>query len=90
MFGGSLHDMASKSHQEPVPIDDTIKLSEQELEDRSSKNVERWISLHIIPVRKLLLFIHHCSTYAARALGISYLAFIADVSDSGRRKDRHI
>jgi len=41
--------LARKPHQEPTPIDDTIKLSEQELEERSSKNVERWVSQHIIP-----------------------------------------
>ncbi|KAH9075836.1 hypothetical protein EDB83DRAFT_2352563 [Lactarius deliciosus] len=32
-----------------VPVDDSIKLTEQELEERSTKNVERWVSLHIIP-----------------------------------------
>jgi hypothetical protein len=42
-----------KSHQAPVPVDDTIELSEQEFEERSNKNVERWVSLHIIPVRGL-------------------------------------
>lgn len=40
------------SHQAPVAIDDGIKLSEQELEERSSRNVERWVSLHIMPVRE--------------------------------------
>jgi len=41
--------LAKKPHQAPVPIDDGIKLSEQELEERSSRNVEHWVSLHIIP-----------------------------------------
>ncbi|KAF8480979.1 hypothetical protein DFH94DRAFT_630204 [Russula ochroleuca] len=41
--------LARKPHQAPVPIDDTIELSEQEFEERSSRNVERWVSLHIIP-----------------------------------------
>jgi hypothetical protein len=54
-----------QSHQAPVPIDDTIELSEQEFEERSSRNVERWVSLHIIPVRGLT-FIHENSTHAAR------------------------
>ena len=39
-----------KSHQAPIPVEDTIELTEQELEERSEKNVERWVSLHIIPV----------------------------------------
>jgi hypothetical protein len=46
------------SHQEPVPVDDTIELSEQELEERSNKNVERWVSLHIIPVCGLCFHPH--------------------------------
>ena len=54
-----------RSHQAPVPIDDTIELSEQEFEERSSRNVERWVSLHIIPVRGPT-FIYENSTYAAR------------------------
>lgn len=41
--------LAKKPHQAPVPVDDTIELSEQEFEERSNKNVERWVSLHIIP-----------------------------------------
>lgn len=45
--------MGLQSHQPPVPVDDTIELSEQEFEERSNKNVERWVSLHIIPVREL-------------------------------------
>ena len=45
--------MGLQSHQAPVPVDDTIELSEQEFEERSNKNVERWVSLHIIPVRGL-------------------------------------
>jgi hypothetical protein len=42
-----------QSHQPPDPVDDTIQLSEQEFEERSNKNVERWVSRHIIPVRGL-------------------------------------
>ena len=42
-----------KSHQAPVPVDDTIELSEEEFEERSNQNVERWVSLHIIPVRRI-------------------------------------
>ncbi|KAH9056985.1 hypothetical protein EDB87DRAFT_1565652 [Lactarius vividus] len=41
--------LARKPHQDSVPVDDSIKLTEQELEERSKKNVERWVSLHIIP-----------------------------------------
>jgi hypothetical protein len=39
-----------KSHQVPDRTDNTIELSEQEMEERSNSNVERWVSLHIIPV----------------------------------------
>ena len=42
-----------QSHQGPVPLGDTTKLSEQQLEEQSNKNVERWVSSHIIPVRGL-------------------------------------
>ncbi|KAI0249562.1 hypothetical protein BJV78DRAFT_1276167 [Lactifluus subvellereus] len=41
--------LEKKPHQAPIPIEDTIELTEQELEERSEKNVERWVSLHIIP-----------------------------------------
>jgi len=41
--------LARKPHQAPVPVDDTIELSEKEFEERSNENVERWVSLHIIP-----------------------------------------
>lgn len=47
--------MGLQSHEAPVPVDDTVKLSEQEFEERSNNNVERWVSLHIIPVRGLSL-----------------------------------
>ena len=54
------------SHQAPDSIDDGIKLSEQELEERSSRNVERWVSLHIIPVRGLHV---HPRTFDSYSLG---------------------
>jgi len=41
--------LTRKPHQVPDSTDDTIKLSEQEMEERSNSNVERWVSLHIIP-----------------------------------------
>jgi len=41
--------LAKKPHQDSAPIDGSIKLTEQELEERSKKNVERWVSLHMIP-----------------------------------------
>jgi hypothetical protein len=58
--------MGLLSHQPPVPVDDTIELSEQEFEERSSKNVERWVSLHIIPVRGLCLYSHPRKTRLTR------------------------
>jgi len=47
--------LARKPHQAPVPVDDTIELSEEEFEERSNENVERWVSLHIIPESHILL-----------------------------------
>ncbi|KAI9512620.1 hypothetical protein F5148DRAFT_1161603 [Russula earlei] len=44
--------LARKPHQVPG---DTIELSEQEMEERSGKNVERWVSLHIIPESQISL-----------------------------------
>ncbi|KAH9982268.1 hypothetical protein BGW80DRAFT_1433698 [Lactifluus volemus] len=41
--------LEKKPHQAPIQIEDDIKLTEQELEERSEKNVEHWVSLHIIP-----------------------------------------
>jgi hypothetical protein len=38
------------SHQEQISIEGTADLTEQELEELSEKNVERWVSLHVIPV----------------------------------------
>ncbi|TFY83353.1 hypothetical protein EWM64_g674 [Hericium alpestre] len=38
-----------QSHQDPEPIDSGIEISEQEFDARSKKNVERWVSMHIIP-----------------------------------------
>ena len=55
-----------QSHQAPDPVDDTIRLSEEEFEERSNKNVERWVSLHIIPVRGLRLYSHPRKTRLTR------------------------
>lgn len=81
--------MRLQSHQAPVPVDDTIELSEQEFEERSNKNVERWVSIHVIPVGGLLLSSTENSSHSALYLGISYLASFAHVSDSVRWKDSH-
>jgi uncharacterized surface protein with fasciclin (FAS1) repeats len=47
--------LARKPHQDSAPIDDSIKLTEQELEQRSTKNVERWVSFHMIPESRIPL-----------------------------------
>ncbi|KAH9932091.1 uncharacterized protein BXZ73DRAFT_90023 [Epithele typhae] len=38
-----------KPHEDPKPQDDTVILTEAEFDNMSKKNVERWISAHIIP-----------------------------------------
>ncbi|KAH9854265.1 hypothetical protein C2E23DRAFT_817945 [Lenzites betulinus] len=38
-----------KPHEGPVPIREGVILSEAEFDDLSKKNVERWVSAHIIP-----------------------------------------
>ncbi|KAG6919861.1 hypothetical protein DXG01_015569 [Tephrocybe rancida] len=43
--------LARKPHQGPsAPYDDGITISEQEYDTRSKKNVENWVSAHIVPV----------------------------------------
>jgi len=42
--------LARKPHQDPPPLaDDGIDISEEEFDKKSRKNVERWVSAHIIP-----------------------------------------
>jgi len=41
--------LARKPHQGPEAVDEGIIISEQEFDERSRKNVERWVSAHIIP-----------------------------------------
>ncbi|KAH7914547.1 hypothetical protein BJ138DRAFT_1079270 [Hygrophoropsis aurantiaca] len=47
--------LARKPHQGPAPAEPTIEddseISEQELDERSKKNVQQWILAHIIPAR---------------------------------------
>ncbi|KAI0828812.1 hypothetical protein BC628DRAFT_1337427 [Trametes gibbosa] len=38
-----------KPHEGPAPIREGVILSEAEFDDLSKKNVERWVSAHIIP-----------------------------------------
>ncbi|KAH8991988.1 hypothetical protein EDB92DRAFT_1934907 [Lactarius akahatsu] len=42
--------LARKPHQDSVPRDNTIKLTEQELDERSKKNVERWACFKESPI----------------------------------------
>ena len=41
-------------HEDPKPLDDGVILSEAEFDSMSKRNVERWVSAHIIPVSSLL------------------------------------
>ncbi|PFH46049.1 hypothetical protein AMATHDRAFT_77840 [Amanita thiersii Skay4041] len=41
--------LARKPHQDPVMADDGISISEEEYERMSKRNVERWVSAHIVP-----------------------------------------
>ncbi|KAG0706698.1 hypothetical protein DFH29DRAFT_900994 [Suillus ampliporus] len=43
--------LARKPHQGPEPVEPQPEISEQELDERSRRNVERWVSAHIIPIR---------------------------------------
>jgi len=40
-----------RRHEDPAPSDPVIEISEQDFESISRRNVERWVSAHIIPVR---------------------------------------
>lgn len=46
--------LAQKPHQGPEPVEPRIGISEQELDKNSRRNVERWVSAHIIPSRVYL------------------------------------
>ncbi|KAG5636535.1 hypothetical protein H0H81_007702 [Sphagnurus paluster] len=42
--------LARKPHQGPKPpVDEGIQISEEEFDNQSKKNVERWVSAHIVP-----------------------------------------
>jgi len=46
--------LARKPHQGPEHVEPRPEISEQELDERSRRNVERWVSAHIIPSRTFL------------------------------------
>lgn len=52
----------SNRHQGPAPLEPEIEISEQEIDSLRKKNVERWVSAHIIPVHFSPLFLP-LSTY---------------------------
>ncbi|KAK7695117.1 hypothetical protein QCA50_002307 [Cerrena zonata] len=41
--------LSHKPHEDPAPSDTGVIISEEEFDARSRKNVERWVSAHIIP-----------------------------------------
>ncbi|KDQ62902.1 hypothetical protein JAAARDRAFT_28872 [Jaapia argillacea MUCL 33604] len=51
--------LARKPHQGPAPLEDDMEISEKEYDERSKKNVERWISAHIIPQSPISLGSSH-------------------------------
>ncbi|KAI9454865.1 hypothetical protein BJY52DRAFT_1389902 [Lactarius psammicola] len=76
---GAVMALARKPHQDSVPVDDSIKLTEQELEERSKKNVERWVSLHIIPESPIPLA---SRTYPTLAEGKTTITFVETGKDT--------
>ncbi|KAK0504261.1 hypothetical protein EDD18DRAFT_1305941 [Armillaria luteobubalina] len=42
--------LARKPHQGPASIDEGIEITQEQFDKQSRKNVERWVSAHIIPV----------------------------------------
>ncbi|KAH9897673.1 hypothetical protein C8Q73DRAFT_682121 [Cubamyces lactineus] len=44
-----------KPHEGPAPIQEGVILSEAEFDDLSKRNVERWVSAHIIPMSPISL-----------------------------------
>ncbi|KAI0307608.1 hypothetical protein B0F90DRAFT_1813055 [Multifurca ochricompacta] len=56
----------------PFPNDGTIELTEQELEERSKKNVEHWVSLHIIPVRIPIVLNSHIYPTLAEGKAVTF------------------
>ncbi|SJL07772.1 uncharacterized protein ARMOST_11122 [Armillaria ostoyae] len=53
--------LARKPHQGPAPIDEGIEITQEQFDKQSRKNVERWVSAHIIP--KSPLDLHTSVTY---------------------------
>ncbi|KAI0271496.1 hypothetical protein BC834DRAFT_841122 [Gloeopeniophorella convolvens] len=56
--------LARKPHQDPDPADGKIEMTEQEFDERSKNNVERWVSLHIIPESPIPLLSRTYPTFA--------------------------
>ncbi|KAI0031237.1 hypothetical protein K488DRAFT_79159 [Vararia minispora EC-137] len=54
--------LARKPHQDPIPVDGGIDLNEQELDQRSKRNVRHWVSLHIIPQSPIDIGLHSFPT----------------------------
>ncbi|KAK0464229.1 uncharacterized protein EV420DRAFT_1724580 [Desarmillaria tabescens] len=52
---------AIRRHQGPAPIDEGIEITQEQFDRESKKNVERWVSAHIIP--KYPLDLHTSVTY---------------------------
>ncbi len=48
--GSASDSLAVHRHEGSKPIDDGVILTEAEFDNMSTKNVERWVSAHIIPV----------------------------------------
>ncbi|KAI0050585.1 hypothetical protein FA95DRAFT_1555510 [Auriscalpium vulgare] len=71
--------LARKPHQGPISIEDDIEISEEVFEGRSKENVERWVSLHIIPDSPISLAAHTFPTLAAGKT-VTFTAIDGDVT----------
>ncbi|KIM82228.1 hypothetical protein PILCRDRAFT_820609 [Piloderma croceum F 1598] len=54
--------LSRKPHEDPAPTEPVIEISEHEFESVSKRNVERWVSAHIIPRCPITLTSHTYNT----------------------------
>ncbi|KAF9225143.1 hypothetical protein BS17DRAFT_778210 [Gyrodon lividus] len=43
--------LGRKPHQGPTPLESEIEITEQQYDEQSKRNVDRWVAAHIIPSR---------------------------------------
>ncbi|KZT08768.1 uncharacterized protein LAESUDRAFT_757480 [Laetiporus sulphureus 93-53] len=74
--------LARKPHQGPAPVKEGVILPEAEFDALSKRNVERWVSAHIIPESPILLTPPH--TYDTMLPGTN-VSFSAADPDKGNQ-----